>query len=80
MRLIRGNVEREVNDLKAEKFLKDGFKPVDEGAAVEAAPSESAKKKLEDMSVEELKTLAKENGLTGVSALNKKELIEIMRG
>ena len=32
------------------------------------------------MTVEELKTLAKERGLTGVSALAKQDLINILKG
>lgn len=80
MRLIRGNVEREVTDtVVAEKLIKDGFKQIEEGT-VEAVPSENKEKNLEEMTVEKLKALAKEKGLSGVSSLAKKELIEILKG
>ncbi|MBD9162597.1 MAG: transcription termination factor Rho [Blautia wexlerae] len=80
MRLIRGNVEREVTDTAvAEKLIKDGFKQIEEGT-VEAVPSENKEKNLEEMTAEELKALAKEKGLSGVSSLAKKELIEILKG
>lgn len=80
MRLIRGNVEREVTDTAvAEKLIKDGFKQIEEGT-VEAVPSENKEKNLEEMTAVELKALAKEKGLSGVSSLAKKELIEILKG
>lgn len=80
MRLIRGNVEREVTDTAvAEKLIKDGFKQIEEGT-VEAVPSENKEKNLEEMTAKELKALAKEKGLSGVSSLAKKELIEILKG
>ena len=80
MRLIRGNVEREVTDTAvAEKLIKDGFKLIEEGT-VEAVPSENKEKNLEEMTAQELKALAKEKGLSGVSSLAKKELIEILKG
>lgn len=80
MRLIRGNVEREVTDTAvAEKLIKDGFKQIEEGT-VEAVPSENKEKDLEEMTAAELKALAKEKGLSGVSSLTKKELLEILKG
>ena len=79
MRLIRGNVEREVTDTAvAEKLIKDGFKQIEEGT-VDAVPSENKKKDLEEMTAGELKALAKEKGLSGVSSLAKKELLEILK-
>lgn len=78
MILIRGNVEREADGAIAEKLMKDGFRPL-EGAA-EAVSSETVEKNLDEMTVDELKTLAKEKGLTGVSSLAKKDLLEILKG
>ena len=81
MRLIRKNVEREADGVTAQKLMNDGFKPVE--ATPPKTASESAKeatKNIEEMTVEELKTLAKERGLTGVSALAKQDLIDILKG
>ena len=39
-----------------------------------------AGKNIEDMTVEELKALAKEKGLTGVSSLAKADLLAILKG
>ena len=80
MILIRDNVEREADGAIAEKLMKDGFRPLEEEGAAEAVLSETVEKNLDEMTVDELKTLAKEKGLTGVSSLAKKDLLEILKG
>lgn len=76
-------------------YAAQGYVPVADQAAVPApgagmqgedmkpegadVPSETAKN-LEDMTVAELKTMAKGKGLEGVSALNKGELLEVLKG
>lgn len=77
MRLKRGNVEREADGIKAEQLLKDGFERVE---TVRAQSQEvSVKKDLSEMTAEELKNLAKEKGISGVSALTKAELQEVLK-
>lgn len=81
MRLIRKNVEREADGVTAQKLMSDGFKPVEvTPQKTEADPVEEVTKNIEEMTVEELKILAKERGLTGVSALAKQDLIDILKG
>ena len=81
MRLIRKNVERDANGADVQKLLSDGFKPVEiTPQKAEADPVEEVTKNIEEMTVEELKTLAKERGLAGVSALAKQDLIDILKG
>ena len=81
MRLIRKNAEREADGVAAQKLINDGFKPVEVASQKTAANSaDEATKNIEEMTVEELKTLAKERGLTGVSALAKQDLINILKG
>ena len=81
MRLIRKNVEREADGVTAQKLINDGFKPVEVAFQKTASNStDEATKNIEEMTVEELKTLAKERGLTGVSALAKQDLINILKG
>ena len=79
MRLIRKNVEREAEGSAAEKLISDGFTPMKE-ATPDMVPEEKIGKDIEDMTVEELKTLAKEKGLTGVSSLAKADLLAILKG
>lgn len=77
MRLKRGNVEREVEDeFHAVKFMKDGYKPMEEMTD----PKETETKDVQDMSLEELRQLAKAKGLKGTSSLAKQELLEILTG
>lgn len=49
-------------------------------ATPDTVPEEKIGKDIEDMTVEELKTLAKEKGLTGVSSLTKADLLAILKG
>lgn len=79
MRLIRKNVEREAEGSAAEKLISDGFTPMKK-ATPDTVPEEKIGKDIEDMTVEELKTLAKEKGLTGVSSLAKADLLAILKG
>ena len=79
MRLIRKNVEREADGAVAEKLLNDGFEPV-ESLLKETIPEPLEEKNIEEMTVEELKMLAKKRGLTGISSLSKQDLIDILKG
>ncbi len=79
MRLIRKNVEREATGSAAEKLISNGFTPMEESKP-NTVPEEKNSKNIEDMTVEELKALAKEKGLTGVSSLAKADLLAILKG
>ncbi|HBF1808394.1 TPA: Rho termination factor N-terminal domain-containing protein [Clostridioides difficile] len=66
-RLIRDNIERIVNDTsEKEKLMYDGFKLLEDKKNIN----------IENLGIEELKNLAKENGIEGYSKLKKDELIE----
>ena len=82
MRLIRVNVEREADGADTAKLMQDGFNLVETPAQTEeTSDSENVPEKaIEDMTVEELKAVAKERGLTGVSSLAKHDLIDILKG
>ena len=82
MRLISVNVEREAAGADSPKLMQDGFNLVETPAQTEeTSDSENVPEKaIEDMTVEELKAVAKERGLTGVSSLAKQDLIDILKG
>lgn len=77
MILKRGNVEREADGIKAEQLMKDGFEMVENVRA--QSPEVSVKKDLSEMTVEKLKNLAKEKGISGAYALTKAELQEVLK-
>ena len=79
MKLIRKNVEREASGVAAEMLIKDGFRPM-EASSISENSEETWHKNVDDMTVEELKALAKEKGLTGVSSLAKADLLTILKG
>ncbi|HBF7081824.1 TPA: Rho termination factor N-terminal domain-containing protein [Clostridioides difficile] len=66
-RLIRDNIEKIVNDTsEKEKLMYDGFKLLEDKKNIN----------IENLGIEELKNLAKENSIEGYSKLKKDELIE----
>lgn len=80
MILIKNNVERIAKDeVKISKLKADGFKELNKSA--EAAPEQPAEppKNLEDMTVPELKALAKEKGIDGANSLNKEDLLAALK-
>ena len=86
MRLIKGNVERIAkNDVIASKLIADGFRELGEVREVEpekqAEPEKlpEPEKNLEEMTVPELKALAKEKGIEGASSLGKEDLLAVLK-
>lgn len=83
MRVIKENVEREVDASKCEQLLKDGYKLVETSGDSKKESSEAAVKVSEDidnMSLAELRAVAKERGLSGYSSLSKDELLSVLKG
>lgn len=81
MRVIRDNVEREVEASKCEQLLKDGYKLVDVSGDSEKESSEvKTSGDLDSMSLAELRAVAKEKGLSGYSSLSKDELLGVLKG
>lgn len=78
MKMKLGNVEREVTGATAiQKFKKMGYKEIE--AVKKQEMDVPAGTELEKMTVEELKSFAKEKGITGASALKKDELIAAIK-
>ncbi|ENJ9653545.1 Rho termination factor N-terminal domain-containing protein [Clostridium botulinum] len=75
-RLIRDNVERVVNDeYIRDTLIKQGYKLIKETQNVQ-----EDLKKLNELTIEELKELAKGKRIEGISKLKKDELIEVLEG
>ncbi|WP_312448520.1 Rho termination factor N-terminal domain-containing protein [Lacrimispora sp.] len=86
MRLIKGNIERIVEDsVKANRLIAEGFKELENVEKVksetlaEPETPQEPEKKLEDMTVPELKVLAKEKGIEGSSSLNREDLLSVLK-
>lgn len=86
MRLVKGNVERIVEDqVKVDRFKADGFKELEAAGKVnveaitEPETTVESEKNLEDMTVSELKALAKEKGIDGTSSLAKEDLLAVLK-
>lgn len=83
MRVIKDNVERDVDASKCEQLLKDGYKLVETSGDSEKESSEAAEsvsRDFDSMSLAELRTVAKERGLSGYSSLSKDELLNVLKG
>lgn len=93
MRLIRKNVEREAEGQDIQKWISKGYSELEkeeipsdsaeDNSETEDSPSEEetpeVKQNLEELTVQELRELAKSKGLEGTSSLNKQQLIDILK-
>lgn len=93
MRLINENVEREAEGADIQKWKNRGYaeletKEIPSGSAEDNSETEDfpsgeetpeAKQNLEELTVQELRELAKSKGLEGTSSLNKQQLIDVLK-
>lgn len=79
MRLMKDNVERIAeNEAQIGKLKRQGFYELTDPDHKEPERPED-KKSLGDMTVTELKALAKEKGIEGAGSLNKEELLAVLK-
>lgn len=81
MRLIRKNVEREAEGQDIQKWISKGYSGLETKKVfsdTEKDVSESTQN-LEELTVQELRELAKTKGLEGTSSLNKQQLIDVLK-
>lgn len=81
MRLIRKNVEREAEGQDIQKWISKGYSELETKKVfsdTEKDVSESTQN-LGELTVQELRELAKTKGLEGTSSLNKQQLIDVLK-
>lgn len=82
VRVIRGNIERVIDDSLLDSFKNQGYKTINEYLGKnEEKNTESVSAlnvDLKDLTADKLKEMAKERGLTGYSSLTKEELIAVL--
>lgn len=71
----RKNVEKVVNENDLSRYLKDGWKKLDAPSIIEGKETEKGK----EITVPELKEIAKSLQIEGYSSLNKAELIKVIK-
>ena len=76
MRLIRKNVEREAEGQDIQKWISKGYSELETKKVF--SDTESTQN-LEELTVQELRELAKTKGLEGTSSLNKQQLIDVLK-
>lgn len=73
----KDNVELIIKDDDFPRYEEKGFRALgNDGKETDPEPT----KNLKDMTVAELKELAQEQGIDGVSGLNKTELLKVLGG
>lgn len=80
MRLKKGNVERiAASELQAQRLMSDGYVKIDSPVGQEEPAGGRPDKPLEDMTVDQLRALAKEKGIGGYYSLAKQDLLELLK-